>query len=132
MADEVTVQRIGVSPNNCALEEPITLEMDFTVPRDLDHALWRLRFIADTAGCRKIVELGTTDITHYNVGPASMRFHVDSVNVSHLKRHVLSNVGLFTATLLAGEEEIVQVSMVVQVTPDTSGQLFRSIYNPLE
>ena len=87
MADEVTVQRIGVSPNNCALEEPITLEMDFTVPRDLDHALWRLRvcghippsvpaalfsvltatllplllfllpsqFIADTAGCRKIV-----------------------------------------------------------------------------
>lgn len=25
-----------------------------------------------------------------------MRFHVDSVNVAHLKRHVLSNVGLLT------------------------------------
>jgi hypothetical protein len=25
-----------------------------------------------------------------------MRFHADSVNVAHLKRHVLSNVGLLT------------------------------------
>jgi hypothetical protein len=36
------------------------------------------------------------------------------------------------ATLFVGEEEVLQVSLVVQVTPDAAGQLYRSIYNPLE
>jgi len=43
MADEVTVQRISVTPNNCLLEEPITLEMDFTAPRELPDGTWRMR-----------------------------------------------------------------------------------------
>lgn len=43
MPDEVTVERISVSPNNCLLDEPITLKMDFTAPRELPNGLWRMR-----------------------------------------------------------------------------------------
>lgn len=54
------------------------------------------------------------------------------MSVSHLKRHVLANVGLLQAVLYAGEEEVLQISMVTQVSPDASGDLIRSIYNPLD
>jgi hypothetical protein len=43
MSDEVTVERISISPNNCLLDEPITLEMDFTAPRELLKGTWRMR-----------------------------------------------------------------------------------------
>jgi len=36
------------------------------------------------------------------------------------------------ATLLDGDDEVLEVPMVVHVTPDSAGKLFRSIYNPLE
>ena len=55
------------------------------------------------------------------------------MRVDHLKRHVVANVGLLMATLFSGEDEVVQVSMVTQVTPgDDDGSLIRAIYNPLE
>ena len=54
------------------------------------------------------------------------------MNVTHIKRHVLANVGLLLAQLFSGDEEVVQVSMVTQVTPTESGGLMRSIFNPLE
>lgn len=74
--------------------------------------------------------------------------------MSHIKRHVLANVGLLIAGLYSGDQEIVQVdsdrsdsmryellssriliaqvSMVTQVTPNTDGVLIRSVYNPLD
>ena len=59
---------------------------------------------------------------------------VDAIDVSHLKRHVLANVGLLMATLYAdgGQREIVQVSMVTQVTPEADGTLIRSVFSPLD
>ena len=70
----------------------------------------------------------------YLPGPQQMDFAVDAVDVSHLKRHVLANVGLLVATLYAegGQREIVQVSMVTQVTPEPDGTLIRSVFSPLE
>ena len=57
---------------------------------------------------------------------------VPEINVEHLKRHVLANVGLLLAVLVSGGQELLQVSMVTQVTPSADGQLIRSIFNPLE
>lgn len=48
-------------------------------------------------------ELGSTDACQYNAGPCLMSFHVDSINVAHLKRHVLSNVGLLTVRRCASQ-----------------------------
>ena len=61
-----------------------------------------------------------------------MMFHVPQVSVEHLSRHLLTNVGLLLAVLYSGEAEVLQVSMVTQVTPADDGTLIRSVYNPLE
>jgi hypothetical protein len=45
---------------------------------------------------------------------------------------VLTNVGLLQAVLYAGQEEILQISMVTQVSQEADGVLVRSIFNPLE
>ncbi|EOD17904.1 hypothetical protein EMIHUDRAFT_450034 [Emiliania huxleyi CCMP1516] len=127
-----SISALSAGPNNCALEEAITLEMDFTTPRELPAGSWRVRFVADTAGSCKVVELGSTDAQRYPEGPGKMRFHRDSLDVMHLQRAILCNVGLMTATLLDGDDEVLEVPMVVHVTPDSAGKLFRSIYNPLE
>ncbi|KAL1515514.1 hypothetical protein AB1Y20_002136 [Prymnesium parvum] len=135
MADEpevVSVQSLSISPNNCPLEEPLDLAMDFTITRPLPAARWVVKFIADQADKRKIVVLGETPPVDYAAGQHSMSFSVPEVNVSHLKRHVLANVGLLIAGLFSGEDEIVQVSMVTQVTPSPDGALIRSVYSPLE
>jgi len=139
MADEegeaqevVSVQGLSISPNNCPMEEPLDLAMDFTITRDLPAARWEIKFIADQANKRKIVVLGETPTVDYAAGPQSMVFSVGEVDVSHLKRHVLANVGLLIAGLYSGEEEIVQVSMVTQVTPNAEGVLIRSVYSPLD
>ena len=54
------------------------------------------------------------------------------VSVAHLKRHVLANVGLLLAVLFSEDKEVLQVSMVTQVTQNSEGTLIRSIFNPLE
>ena len=61
-----------------------------------------------------------------------VRAQVPAVNVAHLQNHVLANVGLLMATLFSGDKEVLQVSMVTQVTPNPDGTLTRSIFNPLE
>jgi len=91
-----------------------------------------LQFVADQANKRKIVVLGETPVQDYDAGAQSMRFSVSEVSVSHLKQHVLANVGLLIAVLYSAGEEIVQISMVTQVTPSGDGTLLRSIYNPLD
>ena len=54
------------------------------------------------------------------------------MSVAHLKRHVLANVGLLLAVLFSEDKEVLQLSMVTQVTPNSEGTLIRSIFNPLE
>ena len=69
--DAVTVEHISIEPNNCPLEEPITLSMDFEL-RDhagaLQDAFWEVKFIADQTNKRKIV--GTLSPTaHHGTHP---------------------------------------------------------------
>mmetsp|Transcript_44835 Transcript_44835/g.74419 ORF Transcript_44835/g.74419 Transcript_44835/m.74419 type:complete len:138 (+) Transcript_44835:18-431(+) len=130
--DVVTLQKVKIEPNNCFLEEALQLGMEFTCLKAIPNASWHIRFIADTAMSRKIVELGSTPEQDYAAGGASMHFAVDAVNVAHLKRHVLANVGLLQVNLFSCNEEILQISMVTQVMPDSNGKLIRSIYSPLE
>lgn len=130
--DAVTVELISIEPNNCPLVEELKLEMHFTSQKALPDAYWQVRYIADQTGKRKIVELGATEKQSYEVGKHTMMFHVPQVSVEHLSRHLLTNVGLLLAVLYSGEAEVLQVSMVTQVTPADDGTLIRSVYNPLE
>ena len=77
--------------------------------------------------------LGETPLQDYAIGgPYSLAFTAETIDVQGVARHVLTNVGLLQAVLYAGEEEILQISMVTQVSQDADGGLVRSIFNPLE
>ena len=80
--------------------------------------------------------LGETPPQHYAVGgPYVMAFTADEIDISALKRHVLTNVGLLQAILYSGVEEVVQISCVTQVTQQTEeegGGLVRSVFSPLD
>ena len=79
MSDElVSVQGIKIEPNNCPLEEELGLEIDFTLTRPLPSSSWQIRFIADTASARKIIELGATASEDYPAGANSMHFKARS------------------------------------------------------
>ena len=39
----VSVQDLSISPNNCPLDEPLDLAMDFTITRDLSAARWEVK-----------------------------------------------------------------------------------------
>ena len=76
-------------------------------------------------------------LTSYERGArASIPAQVPAVDVAHISQHVLANVGLLQAPLWtnlgADETEVVQVSMVTQVSPSADGILMRSIFDPLE
>ena len=77
--------------------------------------------------------LGETPLQDYAIGgPYTMAFTAETIDVQGVARHVLTNVGLLQAVLYAGQEEILQISMVTQVSQDADGVLVRSIFNPLE
>lgn len=115
--EHVVLVGIRVEPNNCPIEEELTLTMDFDTKVDVLGGRWEVRFIADTASKRKIVCLGQTAEQDYHAGQHQMAFTVDRIDVSHLKRHVLANVGLLTASLYDHNNvEYVQVNMVTQVS----------------
>jgi len=76
-------------------------------------------------------------LTSYEPGAsASIPAQVPAADAAHISQHVLANVGLLQATLWtnvgADETEVVQVSMVTQVSPSADGILMRSIFDPLE
>ena len=142
MADPgvVTLTHVEIEPNNCALEESLYLRLEFHTEHDVPRARWVIKFIADQAHKRKIVLLGETPAQDYEAGVAqSIEFSIDSMDVSHLKQHVLANVGLLLATLYSGEgedeQEMTQVSMLTQVTQLSDaegGGLMRSVFSPIE
>lgn len=131
--DSLVLVDVRIEPNNCPIEAALMLEMDFDTKVDVLGARWEIRFIADQTNKRKIVCLGQTPPQDYPVGQHSMRFEVGEIDVSHLKRHVLANVGLLTATLYDSQDvEIVQINMVTQVTAEPDGTIIRSVFSPLD
>ena len=99
----------------------------------LPAAKWLVSFMFDSASARKIVVLGETAPCDYAAGPGNtMSFAIDSISVASLKKHVVANIGMLTATLESAGAEVVAVNMVTQVTADASGAMVRAIFNPLE
>ena len=56
--DLIELKHLSIEPNNCQLEEPIHLAMDFEIrdhAGELRDAFWEVKFIADQTNKRKIV-----------------------------------------------------------------------------
>ena len=126
--------RCVIEPNNCPLEAPLHVELEFDALCDLPSVFWEITFIADQTNKRQHVKLGQTEVQVMQAGPNAMTFSIDAVDVSALKKHVLTNVGLLALDLwdtARPEDPLVRVGMVTNVLEDPSGQLIRDIFDPL-
>ncbi|KAG8460499.1 hypothetical protein KFE25_013149 [Diacronema lutheri] len=132
MALLVEVARLNIEPEGlCPIEAELKLGVDFTVDTDLVLARWQLRYIADHAHRRHVVELESTAPAPLARGAHTLALAVKDFGVGGLSKAVLLNVGLLVLTLFDGEREVLQVSMVVQVV-EREGAIMRLVLNPME
>ena len=125
----IDVTELDISPNDCAVDEELRLEVSFTPRRPLRGAHWSVSVVFDTIDKRQIVDLGSTAATDY-VGPSLFCFHVDRINVDGIEPSVLANCGLLVAALHVGTTELVKINMVVQISQH-GDRFTRTVYNPL-
>ena len=68
------------------------------------------------------MQVGETEKKNYEAGAHTMRFHSDGIALGDVKKSWLNNVGLLTASLTSGEEDIAQICAVTQVTKGADGE----------
>eukprot|EP00161_Ancyromonas_sigmoides_P006090 TRINITY_DN1697_c1_g1_i2.p1 TRINITY_DN1697_c1_g1~~TRINITY_DN1697_c1_g1_i2.p1 ORF type:complete len:139 (+),score=71.79 TRINITY_DN1697_c1_g1_i2:71-487(+) len=133
--DVLDVQTIRIEPNDCPLEEPLSLHFEFKARKDIENAMWRINYLVDYTNKRRIAELGTVtpEGGRYAAGDTlhTFDFSIASVDLSSFKKRDVLNVGLLAAVLESGGEEIYQVGMVTQVS-ETDGKMARLIMSPIE
>eukprot|EP00002_Diphylleia_rotans_P004170 TRINITY_DN12_c0_g4_i1.p1 TRINITY_DN12_c0_g4~~TRINITY_DN12_c0_g4_i1.p1 ORF type:complete len:133 (+),score=39.98 TRINITY_DN12_c0_g4_i1:55-453(+) len=132
MSDPITVKAIDISPNHCPLEKELNLTIDFETAKDIAQAKWELKYVVDYSGKQYVIELGKSNPGSYKKGSHKFSFSVAAIDVSTVKKSVLSNVGILSATLYDGAEEIIAINMVSDVTKTREGVLQRNIFSPLE
>ncbi|CEL94659.1 unnamed protein product [Vitrella brassicaformis CCMP3155] len=130
--DDVTIESIEISPNECPLESPLHLSIAFRSKRAFTAARWKITYTVDTVHTRKVIYLGETDAADYSVGSNVMTFSVDQISTEGIPKDVLANIGLLAATLMEGDKEVLAVNMVTQVRAEANGSLSRVIFSPLE
>eukprot|EP00658_Telonema_sp_P-2_P057049 TRINITY_DN4550_c0_g1_i1.p1 TRINITY_DN4550_c0_g1~~TRINITY_DN4550_c0_g1_i1.p1 ORF type:complete len:139 (-),score=51.93 TRINITY_DN4550_c0_g1_i1:294-710(-) len=129
----VDVSSIAVSPNQCAIEAELDLKIDFTLDKAISNSVWEIKYIVDYTNKRKELVMGKVEAGDYAANtPHQLQFNVPTVDVTGIRESLLLNVGLLLAVLYTGEEEVIQISMMTQVTKTFDGKLHRNIFNPLE
>ncbi|CAD7940390.1 unnamed protein product [Amoebophrya sp. A120] len=137
--EEIDVVGVDISPNDCALEDPLTIRLRFTHPFAIPNARWRIRFSVDTAKKTKIVEFGETEqVAEYpaTVSPDSANevvWHIENLEMPEkLAKDVLKNVGLLVFSLMRDDDSLLDVNFVTQVSTDpATGGLIRNILSPI-
>ncbi|ACO65026.1 predicted protein [Micromonas commoda] len=110
----------------------LNLEVDFKLSEPVEGACWRVKYTVDMTEMKFVVEVGETEKKNYEAGAHTMRFHSDGIALGDVKKSWLNNVGLLTASLTSGEEDIAQICAVTQVTKGADGKLQRRMMSPLE
>jgi hypothetical protein len=134
MSEHIVPTRCTIQPNQCGFDAPLDVELHFDALTDIPSVHWKITFVADYAGKKQQIELGSTAEEHMVKGPNSMTFHVDSIDVRTVQRKVLANVGLLSVDVHAADrpdEPLARVRMVTQVSEDGTGKLVRSVFDPL-
>ena len=128
----VDVTNISIQPDTaCPIDAELKLGIDFTIDAPLAAARWEIRYVADHAHRRHVIDIDKTPPAPLGPGTHHFQHEVKDFGVSGLKKSVIVNVGLLLAVLFDGDEEVIQVSMVTQVL-EKDGALLRLVLNPLE
>ena len=80
------------------------------------------------------LDVGKSEVRKYDANiPQTFGYHVVKLDIEGVSHSLLNNMGLLLATLHDGENEIFQLSMVVQVSKGQEPHTFiRNVLNPLE
>jgi len=128
----VDVTQIQLTPNHCAVSDPLDIEIDYNLSSAVRDAAWRFQFMVDSAHERHIIELGMSPRSQIlDAGDNSVLFSVSHIDVSGIRPGALTNCGLLTASLFGGDVAIMDVNMVTMVEQH-DGEFIRNIYSPLE
>lgn len=132
LESNVEVSRLTIEPEGLApIDAELKVGVEFSVSADLALARWQLRYVADHAHRRHIIDLGSTPPTPLAKGAHTLAHSVKDFGVSGLSKAVVLNVGLLLLSLLDGERELIQISMVVQVI-EKDGAIMRLVLNPMD
>ncbi|DBA92410.1 hypothetical protein WJX77_005875 [Trebouxia sp. C0004] len=132
MAPTLSITGLQVTPNDCPLSDPLTLEVSFETDQPVKEAHWEVQYMVDMTAKRHLLQLGVTEVQDYPAGKSTMHFSASAIDISSLKPSWLNNVGLLLMILIdkAGEH-IMQISMVTQI--EQQGDKFiRHMLSPLE
>ncbi|KAF4677327.1 CCR4-NOT transcription complex subunit 8 [Perkinsus chesapeaki] len=116
MALTVELKSVDISPNDCPLEQELTLKMKIATSEEITGARWSVKYLVDTVHSRKIIHLGDISSGTIPAGESSVEFSTPRIDVSGVPSEVLANVGLLTMTLekegASGEREhVVDINM---------------------
>lgn len=53
--EQIAIVSVDIEPNNCELQAPLKLALQFACEAPLDDVYWRLRYTVDTAKKKKVV-----------------------------------------------------------------------------
>ena len=127
----VNVDAIDISPNPAALTDELNLEVDFRLSKPVESGVWEIQYLVDSVTKRHLIPLGRVAATDYRTGANHFQFSVARIDVAGIEPSQLANCGLLIASFKHDDGEIMDIKMVVQVSPQRGG-LQRIVYNPLE
>jgi len=128
----IEVSKIAISPSDsCPLDSKIKVDIEFTANAIIQDAWWDIKYIVDSCSKRHVIDVHSSSHQKYSKGKNEFSFSAESIDVKKVSKNTLLNVGLFSAKLMNGTTEIMDIKMVTQVTKDSKGNLIRTIFNPL-
>eukprot|EP00285_Hemiselmis_virescens_P001761 CAMPEP_0173411372 /NCGR_PEP_ID=MMETSP1356-20130122/76770_1 /TAXON_ID=77927 ORGANISM="Hemiselmis virescens, Strain PCC157" /NCGR_SAMPLE_ID=MMETSP1356 /ASSEMBLY_ACC=CAM_ASM_000847 /LENGTH=136 /DNA_ID=CAMNT_0014373119 /DNA_START=58 /DNA_END=468 /DNA_ORIENTATION=+ len=131
--EALTLTAVTIEPNECTLGSELKVSIKFKVNKAISKGVWDLMYMVDMASKRKLIPLGQSAGVSYAAGEeATVELGCPSIETAGFKPHQLANAGLVICQLKDGDEEVVAVNMVTQVTKKEDGQLYRTVYSPLE
>ena len=113
----VNVTRIDVTPNACAIDRELALEIEFECARAVAAGTWTVVYVVDSSYKRHLLQLGSQGPHTYAAAGVkhTFKFSVDRIDVSAVKRSLLLNVGLLSVALKDGDKEVIEINLVTQV-----------------
>eukprot|EP00928_Gymnodinium_smaydae_P076405 TRINITY_DN59439_c0_g1_i1.p1 TRINITY_DN59439_c0_g1~~TRINITY_DN59439_c0_g1_i1.p1 ORF type:complete len:142 (-),score=36.50 TRINITY_DN59439_c0_g1_i1:91-516(-) len=132
---QIDVTRLEISPPGiCRYGQDVKLQIWFSSNTPLPSFYWRVTCMVDTTRRRKIIDLGNTPLVDYPDGENYMEFDYPGQKEEELPEDLKkARDWMLSATLTShAGEEYMSVNMVVKISEDEHGQLYREIFNPMD
>lgn len=130
------------------LNSPLRLRFQYSVSHTVEKPKWALTFVADIADKRRVVELlppmnVKNELMHEpyktydGVPPLSpgeryvAEFQIETMNLTGVERKYLEHVGALQLVLMSDTKRVSELTVVVQVKRNDSGELMRRVLSPM-